>query len=156
MKLLILGYSGSGKTTAAQALAEILGCGYANTSDRLIEDYATEHGLDVQSVKLNKAKLRNELFDFGRAKQAKDALYPQSEQLKRYSILTGLRNPNEIEAAREHSLYDLIIWIKNDRCSKDATDRLIEDDADVIVPNNGSIEELKQRLHRLIRLPELQ
>lgn len=151
MKILVLGYTGSGKTTAAEILAELLNTRSLNTSDQLIEDFAVSIGTTPKFILEHKPEYREQLFKFGRAKQAIDPLYPQVQQLAVASILTGLRNPNEIEAAREHRLYDMIIWVNRPEIEAGVTDKLNPNHADLIIENNGSIEELREQLKQLLR-----
>lgn len=146
MTICVLGYTEAGKTTAAEILAEILGANYANTSDQLVEELAESLGIEPDHIRQNKAYYRQKLFDFGRARQKEDPLWPQAQQLRTANILTGLRNPNELEAARKYKLYDLIIWINRPGYDAGATDKLKPEDADVIINNNGSIEDLRAKL----------
>jgi len=150
MNIMVLGYTEAGKSTAAEILAKMLNLKYANTSDRLIEDFAAQTDNDPDFVMQNKSKFRSQLFTYGRGRQAFDPLYPQSQQLKHANILTGLRNPNEIEAARGADMYDCIIWILRDGYDRGPTDKLSPDDADVTIENNGTISELKEKLSQLL------
>ena len=147
---MVLGYTEAGKTTAAEILANHLNHSYANTSDRLIEDFAAHTGYDVDLIFKNKPRWRYQLWAYGRGRQVLDPLYPQSEQLKRFDILTGLRNHNEIEAAREAKLYDMILWIIRDGCQRHGTDKLSPADADFIIDNNGTKDELADKLLSLV------
>ena len=150
MKIMVLGYSETGKTTVAQMLGEMLGLAYANTSDQLIVEFAVKHGLSVDEVMAHKANHREALFSFGRARQREDPLWPQNVQLETNSILTGLRNPNEIEAARADNLYNIIIWVNRPGYNPNVTDKLDSSFADVVIENDGSIAELRAKLEKLI------
>ena len=151
MKLLILGYTLSGKSTTAAILAEILNTKYADTSAKLIEEFAASRGLTINYIRENKNQFRADLFAFGRARQAIDPLWPQDVQINDFDILTGLRNPNEIEAARTANLYNPIIWIDRPGVTAGPTDKLCPSDADVIVHNNGAISDLRSKLEQLVR-----
>lgn len=151
MKILILGNSQAGKTTSASILGEYLGCSYADTSEFIIRDFADHIGISPDEIKSSKDAYRKRLFKFGRERQAIDPLWPQEIQLKHCCILTGLRNKNEIEAARDHNLYDLIIWIERPGYGPNDTDTLTYYDADIIVHNDGTIDRLKDKLIELIK-----
>lgn len=150
MKIAILGNSESGKTLAAGICAKLLGTRYANTSDRLIADLAAKLGESPDYIKARKSEYRDAIFDFGRKKQLVDPLYPQREQLEDADIITGLRNPDEVKAARSNHLYDVIIWIARPDVSPNNTDHLTPSDADVVVNNSGTIEFLREQLKEVI------
>ena len=145
-KILIIGYSGSGKTTAAEILAEILNTKCLNTSDQLIKELAEILNISVNEILENKSQYRMKLFDYGRSKQAIYPLWPQVVQVQEADILTGLRSPDEVAAARENELYDIIIWIDRPGCKANKTDKLTPDHADTIVKNDGRIEDLRGKL----------
>jgi len=146
VKLLILGYTESGKTTAAEILADALHTTYLNTSDQLIKEFAEQSGIPQATIIENKQQYRDQLFALGMARQESDPLWPQDVQLRTADILTGARNPNEIQAARSHNLYDLIIWIDRPGYTAGNTDKLTPADADCVIINDGSIEELREKL----------
>ena len=150
MKILVLGFSGSGKTTAAEILAKIVGGKVANDSDYIIADYAKSTGQDVDYVKKNKPALRDELFKFARAKQAEDPAYPINlEFADGANIITGTRNPDEMAVKRK--LYDLVIWIDRPTCSPGSTDKLGPEYADATVVNDGTFEDLALKLKQVVR-----
>jgi dephospho-CoA kinase len=146
MKICVLGYTESGKSTAAKLLADYLGTRYADSSDQLIEELANSLGIAPDHIRQNKASYREQLFTFGRARQKKDPLWPQSVQLRFADIITGLRNPNELEAARKHKLYDIIIWIGRPGVVAGPTDKLQPSDADVVINNDGTVDDLRIKL----------
>lgn len=147
MNFLILGYAGSGKSTAAEILSNILNVNYANASDKIIEDFAHIKRLNAKDIKENKDTYRQDIYDFGRIKQGKTPSYPQLDLLENgINIITGVRNHDEIKYARDNKLYDLIIWIDRKCCKKDGTDRLDENVADIIINNDLSLEDLENKL----------
>ena len=74
------------------------------------------------------------------------------EILKYNNTYVGMRDTSEIKECLKQGLFDLVIWV-------DAQDRLpIEDfnsfnirpnDADIIIDNNGTYEEFKEKALRL-------
>jgi len=77
------------------------------------------------------------------------------ELLKENDVYVGLRSREELFAAKERHLFDLIIWV-------DASERLplekkesfdvLKTDADIIIENNRTEEEFIHKATRLIRL----
>ena len=152
MKVLILGYSRAGKSTAAEILAELMEATYANSSDPLISGVAKELGVSVDHILANKDSYRDKLFAYGRAKQVANAGWPQDELLENNDIITGLRNPDEVKAARDRGFYGrgAIIWISRPGYGAGLTDKLSPDCADTIIINDGTIEELEEKLSLLL------
>jgi len=159
VKILIVGYTQAGKSTSAEILSDYLRVSYANSSDAIVEQYALAAGLTPAHIRANKSEYRSELFNFGRAKQAVDAFWPQSDLLKTAHIIAGLRNPDEVQAARDHKAYDAILWISRPGCVKGPTDKLDPSCADVQVENDGAISDLRGKLIAIVQglqqLPEL-
>lgn len=150
MKALIIGYKESGKTTAARILADILDTSYANTSDIIITEFANDCGLDEEYVHTHKDTFRDELWSYGRVRQEKDPLWPQSI-IEHVDILTGVRNLDELDAARNAKLYDIVIWIDRPGFGASSTDKLSSSDADVILKNDGSFVDLRLKLRQLVK-----
>jgi len=151
MKLLVLGYSQAGKSTAAAILAEVLHTKYLNTSDQLMKELSVELGISEECILANKSHYRMQLFKLGRSRQETDPLWPQPLQLQEADILTGLRSPDEVAAAREHNLYDSIIWVSRDGYVAGDTDKLSPDCADIEIKNDGDIADLRLKLLVLIK-----
>lgn len=144
MKIIIIGYTGSGKTTVASAIAKLWGTTAINTSDYLINDYAQATGIDINKILSNKDKFRYELYQYGRARQDDNPLYLIEEPAKISDVITGLRNIDEIIAARKTGLFDLVIWVHMDDCKRGNTDNLEPHHADIIINNNGTLSDLKR------------
>lgn len=150
MKILVLGYSRVGKSTAAEILAQHLNTKFANTSDEIVEGLARELNISPDEIRKKKEQYRMQLFQYGRRMQEADAFWPQNVQLEYADILTGLRSPDEVKAAREHGVYDVIIWIDRPGYYKSETDKLTADCADVVIYNDGTIEDLRDKLIGLV------
>lgn len=149
-KLLIIGHTNSGKSTAANIIAEMVDGKVANESDYIIAEYAKENGLDVSEVVSHKSEYRERLYQYAREKQAKDPTYPVDLAFKDgANIITGTRNRDELVAKRK--FYDLIIWVERPGVGPGPTDKLLFIDADICVVNGGTIDELKNRLRWIFR-----
>jgi dephospho-CoA kinase len=143
--ILVLGYSESGKTTAAEIVAQLTGSPPPiNCSDIIIRDFAAENGLEPSEVLANKSTYRQQLFAFGKAIQDKDPAYPVPEAYKTTRVVTGVRTVKSLGSVRNY--VDLIIWIDRDAAKQNTTDELGPEHADVVVDNNGSLDDLKIKL----------
>lgn len=149
MRILIVGYSSSGKSTAAEAAVEIIGGKFCNESDYIIKDYAAENNLLESQVKENKCNLRQELFEFARTRQKLDPTYPVKLAFADgATVVTGTRNPDEIAAKR--SMYDLIIWVDRPNWQAGPTDKLTPECADEYIMAD-SVKELQEKIKTLLR-----
>jgi len=145
MNIMILGYSESGKSAAADMLAEKLNMSAINTSDIIMQDFADSNNLDVDYVVANKKDLRDDLYQFGREKQAKDPSYPVSKGLENHNIIVGVRNKDEIKASKH--LFDHILWIDRASANRNTTDQIGPEDSTETISNNGSLEDLRRLLN---------
>jgi len=145
MNFLVQGNSESGKSTAAEMLAKMIGSPPPrNCSDFIIRDFATTNGLDPQEVLAHKDEYRQQLFMFGKSKQDVDPAYPVSEAFKHTKVVTGIRRKENLDGAKH--LIDKIIWIDRKTAKPNQTDQLGPEYADIIIDNNGSLKDLEINL----------
>jgi dephospho-CoA kinase len=148
MRILLIGYSGCGKTSAADFIATKTGGKVANESDYIIASYAQHMGLDKDWVKENKYDLRDALFTHARAQQKIDPTYPVKLALDDgATIITGTRNPDELAAKRE--MYDIVVWVARPGYEAGPTDKLKPEDADVVI-SATNLKELEQEVEKLL------
>ena len=128
MKILVLGHTGSGKTTAAELIAKMIDSPPPrNCSDFIIEDYAAEKAGSpmkalnlIRKITANKDDHRQDLFKYGLGRQAKDPAYPISEAVNHTDVVTGARTTENLNAARD--LFDLVVWIDRDVAKSGGSD----------------------------------
>lgn len=65
-------------------------------------------------------------------------------------ILNGIRRGPELQALKDRGMLDLVIWIDRD-VPVDPSLEMTSNVADIIIPNNGTIEALHARLIRISR-----
>ena len=153
MKVLILGYSKCGKTTAGDIVASALnqGAKSVSTSDVLIGLLAADLGVTSDEIRSDKDRLRGKLWSKGRELQEQDPLSIVNHAVAMAMVgndcvVTGVRNRDEIDALRANRTFDLIIWIDRCCCEAGPTDHIDPRDADIIISNSGTISELEQQL----------
>lgn len=178
MRILIIGNKGSGKTTAGNLIAFIppdTQCQSISCSDIIIADFALTASVPPSHIIAHKDEYRDRLWRYARAIQEKNptdivrkALFaalmqgePQPWDLGAisdrwdspgFTVVTGVRNKDEIDAIREEKLFNLIIWIDRDGCTPDSTDQLTAQSADIVVPNNGTPDKLRDNLLQAISI----
>ena len=147
MKILILGDMRSGKDTLGELLNKHFGMTFKSSSEMAMELFIYDEISESLGYKnmeqcfedrVNHRQTWYEMIcDYNkddRARLAKDIL-------KEYDCYVGMRDLDEFETSKD--LFDVIVWV-------DATERLGSNDssnkissyvADIIITNNGSLEE---------------
>ena len=152
-RILIIGYTGDGKSTAAAALAERYECEYANSSDILVESFFKVHankGDDpktaIMEIGRNKGVYREQLFRFGNLCKKEISLsWLSDEALKRAPIVTGLRTQDELAASAW--AYDLILWVGTPDGKPGTTDKLTPANANAsVIVERGDIAGLCEQV----------
>lgn len=156
MRVLIIGYSGCGKTLAGNNLAKYERRS-VSTSDVLLQNYCQRNGLSHTDVLQNKNSHRDGLWQLGRDLQAKDpltlvhqALFLADNGPDGVTVVTGVRNPDEMVAIRAQKIFDVIIWIERPGCDAGPTDKITKDYADWVVYNTSTPEALALELQALV------
>lgn len=142
----VLGYTGSGKTTAARYLSEITSIPFTDTSGVLIKLYCEDKGYDVDTIIENKDEHRQNLYEYGKKLQKEDPSILIKECLDRGSILCGLRRQSELDFLKDSGHNPVVIWIHRDGITKNPTDEIAPSEADIVVNNDGSLDELKKKM----------
>ncbi len=146
MKIIVIGYTGSGKTVVSNMIAEQMGGKSIACSDFIISDFARTSMINEAFVIKHKHAFRDQLFNFARDKQLKDPLVYIRQPLNEYDVLSGVRNKDELKAAKEAGIVDLIVWVNRHGAHRNATDNLDVSDADIIIQNIGTLEELRSKI----------
>jgi hypothetical protein len=147
MKLLIIGHGQHGKDTLAELLAE-KGMSFVSSSwfcaERCVMEYFEGVGIKYPSVEAcyedrdnHRAIWKRAISDYN---NPKDRLV--TEILEDYDIYVGLRKRDEFEAGMHH--FDEIIWVdRSEHLGPEETNELTQEDATLVVDNNGSLDDLK-------------
>lgn len=161
MKLFICGYARHGKDTAAEMIKEFTGMSFQSSSlfccklfiyEILKDKYFYE---SVEECYNNRIIHRFEWHDLIRNYNKGDETRLSRHIFQKHDIYVGIRAIEEVIASREAGIVDLMLWI-------DASNRIkvesllsitiIREDADIIITNNGSLEELKTKIKRFCSL----
>lgn len=157
MKFLILGFAQSGKDTFADYIVKEYSLKFKSASmlmaEKIIMPKFPNRYTSVEECYADRvnhrsiwAKLLEEYIKDDKTKFIKE-VFSESE------IYCGLRSPTELLAAKKENLFDLSIWIDRNMCFEDKTScRLTKYYADIIIENNGSLQDLYDKADRLFSL----
>lgn len=164
LTLAIVGYGRCGKDTAGEYLAEhtVLkfegGCSWAGRhymAERLSKDYGrrvtpeeaydNRHGMPGEDPNVMRLKWYNYLNEFREGDPARLIRLV----LKTSDFVCGLRDREELIAARKEGLLDLIVWIERPTVPIDPTVTFTKDDCDIVIMNDGTKGDYYRRLRRL-------
>jgi len=138
-RILVVGRSHAGKSTAARILSEYFSVQAGETSASIIDRYCDENGLDRERVCRNKEAYRLELFDYGnRARRENPACWVDDQLARGAQVVAGCRTDVEFAAAR--GLVDIAIAIDGPRARPNETDRLDLSRADLVLWNDFRTE----------------
>jgi hypothetical protein len=158
-KIIFVGEGRAGKDTACEYLAKITTLVNAGTTSKYLakfvaqklgiseeEAYAKRHESD--ETRLLWYHTGNEVREAGPTTLLREAF-------KYGDISGGLRDLKEVVAAREEGVADLIVWIENKRVTKDPTVMFDSSVADIVIENNGTIEEFERKISRFAKFAGL-
>lgn len=158
-KLLIVGHGRAGKDTACEYLAQITGLRNAGTTSKYLAEYvAGKLGLSVEEAYARRHEsdaMRMVWYNAGNELREKDPTILIRQALANGEITGGVRDREEVVRARTQGLVDLVVWIENRSVRSDPTVQFGPEDCDLVIPNNGSLEEFYDRLRRFAQFAGL-
>lgn len=156
-KLLILGHARHGKDTFAELLRDNFGLKFISSSqaasdiflfDTLKEKYGYKTPEECFEDRMNhRAEWKDLICDYNKDDRARLA----KKILEKADCYVGMRDRLEIEESMRQKLFDLIIWVDGSkRLPLEGADSFNIDIslADVIIENNTTLEEFKQKVFR--------
>jgi hypothetical protein len=164
MKVLIIGLARHGKDEMAEILHEALGLTFASSSkmaldiflfDKLSPEFGyktKEECFEDRKSQEKRNRWKKEISEYNTPDKARLA----RKIFSKHDIYVGLRDREELNAARAERLFDLCVWVDaTDRVglSEDASSiEVTKEDADIAITNNKSIEDFKEKVLRLFML----
>ena len=157
----ICGPGESGKDEASRWLAENTILLYKKSTSQaaaevVFERWGKDHYYTVQECWNDRRNHRQTWQDTILAYNAEDPehirLYREMQHT--HDIFNGIRTKADLEACRRHGLIHLAIWIRRDAVPN--TDPMIvtEQDCDITIVNNGSLDEFHRKLAALAQYLE--
>ena len=161
MKLLIIGHKRHGKDTLAEILNEFIEFKFESSSkaalniflfDVLNKKYGANYLTKDQAFE-DRVNCRdiwfNEIEEYNKDDKARLA----KEILKKNDVYVGMRSEKEIVECKKQNVFDLIIGIYNyrkDMESKDSMSLDMFEHSDIIITNNGTIQDLKDKVDSIL------
>ncbi len=149
-RLLLVGYGRAGKDCGLEMLSTMTGLRNAGCTSLYLAKYVARE-LDIGEMEAfqTRHEHRNEWYRIGNELRRDDPGILLREALANGELTGGVRDREEVVTARQDGLVDLIIWIQNDRVPVDPTVKFGPEHCDLIVQNNGTLDEYCERLRRL-------
>jgi dephospho-CoA kinase len=158
IKLLIVSSARWGKDSLAEILQEHYGLKFISSSQAcadifIYDELKGKYGYETPEECFNdRANHRQEWHELICEYNKEDKARLAKDVLKYNNTYVGMRDSGEIKECLRQGLFDLVIWV-------DASKRLPPEDsnsfnittsdADIIIENNGSFEEFKEKALRL-------
>lgn len=159
-KFIIFGHKQHGKDTACEYLRDKYGISFISSSEYACEKFLYKELKDKLGYsskeecfqdRVNHRKLWYEAIrDYNTPVKTKLA----TELFKEYDVYCGIRDLEEFNAIIFEGLVDLVIYIDaSERKELESSEsmKLSKEQADIIIENNGSLQELYYRLDKLFQ-----
>jgi hypothetical protein len=151
-QLMIVGRGRAGKDEFGMWFNESTTMKFSGSTSHFGCDMMAKHlGISREEAWNTRHQSREKWKEFFDSKRDKDPLFLVRMSLKKNDIVAGCRDIREIEGAKEEGLVDLVIWIENSRVPADPTVLFSSADADIVIENNGTLEEYFKKLEALAR-----
>ena len=150
--IMFVGHGRAGKDTACEHLAFVTGLRFAGTTSKYLAEYvAAKLGLpvDVAYARRHESnEMRNFWYNCGNELRENGPTTLIRKALEHGEITGGVRDYEEIVAAREENLIDIIVWVDNNRVPEDPTVKFTQRECDLVIPNHWSLDEFYRRIVR--------
>lgn len=156
MKLLIIGHARHGKDTVAEMISQDFGLTFESSSQAAADIFIYDKLKDKHAYKTpeecfeDRVNHRAEWHDLICEYNAEDRARLAKGILERADMYVGMRSSAEIRECLDQDLFEYVIGVYDPRKpheSKDSFDIDLFVDADLIIPNGSSLEDLHNRVH---------
>lgn len=161
MKIIVFGHRRHGKDTACDYIQDNFGLMFESSSyyacrTFLFQKLRKAHGYKtVEECFEDRVHHRELWFNEIRDYNSNDRTRLGREIFESNQVYCGIRDIEEFDALKAAGLFDLAIWIDaRERLPLEtaASMKLTKNDADIIIENNGKIEEFHEKIDRLFKL----
>lgn len=158
-KIFVIGHGRHGKDTVGEIIREICGLTFESSSlfcaEHVVRPWLKNLGITYDSLEScyeDRLNHRIEWYNAIRAFNKNDESKLSAAIFDNYDMYIGIRSRVEFLASRH--LSDLSIWIEASKRVPqiDPTCKILPTDCDIIIDNNGTEEELRERVTRIAKL----
>lgn len=150
-KIALCGPGRSGKDECAKWFSANTPLRFGRSTSQVIAPYVAERlGVSVPEAFARRHEDRELWFSVGNELRLHDPTFLVRECLRDGEIVVGLRNRDEMIAARSQRLIDLFVWISRD-VPHDQTQTYGPELCDIEIENRGTLADLFDRLEALAR-----
>lgn len=159
-KLLIIGYARHGKDTVCEVLREKYNYNYVSSSVFcakmfIYDELAPLYGYtSIEECYDDRVNHRSEWYNLISNYCKDDPSLLGKQIFAEHDIYCGLRNIREYHAMREQNVFDLCIWVDRSKHlppEPETSMTLSEKNADIILDNNGSLQDLFNNIDNLVK-----
>lgn len=160
-KLIVIGYGRHGKDTVCEIIKEHYGYTFTSSSmfcaEKVVFPELTKkyNYTTVEECYNDRHNHRKEWFDLIAEYNEPDLTSLGRLLFQEHDIYCGLRRKEELMALQIENVADYTIWVDaSERLPPENTDSctVSEDMADFVIYNNGTLSELEEKVHSLMKL----
>ena len=157
-KLLIISHGRWGKDTLAEIFRDNFGLNFTSSSQAasdifIFNELKDKYGYNTpEECFEDRVNHRAEWYDLMRGYNKEDNTRLARGILNLSDAYIGMRNRDEIDSCLKAGLFDLVIWVDSSaRLPEESKDSFNIDEscADIIIENNGTLEQFKEKAIRL-------
>lgn len=161
LKLLVIGTGRHGKDTVCEYLADKYKLPFQSSSEYMSEMFYPflKDILGYTSPEecyADRHNCRALWYELISAYNRKDPTTLARGVLESNNIYCGMRSKIEVDACKQAGVFDLVIWVdasdRVDYQEDESSCNVSKNDADIVITNNGTLEELYAKVDKLMKL----
>lgn len=164
MKIIVLGHARHGKDTVCNILRSAYGLSFVSSSyfvaEKAVRPYLANMGIiypDFDTCYADRVNHRSKWFDAISEYNKDDAARLGRELFKEHDIYCGIRNIREFKALKAERAFFCAFWVDRSEIEPEeaqSSNTIGRENADYIINNNGSLEELEQEVRKAYKITE--
>lgn len=161
LKLLIIGHGRHGKDTVAEILRDKYGLQFESSSSFASKHFIYKALKEIMSYKSedecfkDRHSMRSLWYELICSYNREDKCRLTKDILSKNDIYVGMRDLGELVKCKEDKIFDLIIWVdaseRVDYSEPTSSMTITKDFADIVVNNNGSLDELTLEISKIVK-----